>query len=432
MKLTVFQAGKGDCLLLTSSDGKKMLVDGGVAAAYTANVAPKLEQLKQLEVVCVSHIDDDHIGGVLQMLDDEAAWRVYMYQQDAGNTSFPRPDAKRPPEIGKLWHNGFSDLIGQNTGDIAEMLSHSVRVLSGAESAELQQIGAALQNLTEGVKQAIQLSRRIGDKQLGIPLNPEFGNKLMLLDENGTTPPLKLGNISLLLVGPTVKELDALRKEWQDWLRKNKTALTGLRRAARDDEDLLGNRAGGEAWRGAELTGLMANALAQADALGTGKVTPPNLASMALLAEENGKTILLAGDARGKEMLNGLRSQGQLDAAGRLHLDVLKVPHHGSEKNMDEAFCEAVTADHYLFCANGFSENPDPRILQAIVDARLGDPNDRRKFKFWFNNNANTTSDKYKAHMTAVENKVTELAADSQGRLTYFFLSNGDSFDLPF
>ena len=74
MKLTVFRSEKGDCLLLTSKNGKRMLIDGGMEKSYENHVAPELGRLrdanKKVDLVYVSHIDRDHISGVLRMLDD--------------------------------------------------------------------------------------------------------------------------------------------------------------------------------------------------------------------------------------------------------------------------------------------------------------------------------------------------------------------------
>ena len=48
MKLTAFQADKGDCLLLETANGKnRMLVDGGMKRAYSAHVAPALGALRR-------------------------------------------------------------------------------------------------------------------------------------------------------------------------------------------------------------------------------------------------------------------------------------------------------------------------------------------------------------------------------------------------
>src|SRR5215210_1929433 len=108
MKLTVFQSDKGDCLLLTGDDGRRMLVDGGMRPAYSEHVAPALGQLRdngeKLDVVYVSHIDQDHISGVLQMMDDEVAWRIHDFQVSSGNTHKKAPDVPRPPKVKDIWH----------------------------------------------------------------------------------------------------------------------------------------------------------------------------------------------------------------------------------------------------------------------------------------------------------------------------------------
>ena len=89
MKLTVFQADKGDCLLLTGADETRVLIDGGLAGSYSKHVAARLGEIREagghLDVVYVSHIDDDHISGGLQLLEDEVAWRVHESQLRAGN-----------------------------------------------------------------------------------------------------------------------------------------------------------------------------------------------------------------------------------------------------------------------------------------------------------------------------------------------------------
>ena len=50
---------------------------------------------------------------------------------------------------------------------------------------------------------------------------------------------------------------------------------------------------------------------------------------------------------------------------------MLKIQHHGSEHNLDRDFAKRITADHYVFCANGEHENPDLRILEVLLNSRL-------------------------------------------------------------
>ena len=46
MRLEVFHAADGDCLLLSSGDGHHVLVDGGRAGTFADNTQPRLQELK--------------------------------------------------------------------------------------------------------------------------------------------------------------------------------------------------------------------------------------------------------------------------------------------------------------------------------------------------------------------------------------------------
>src|SRR6185503_6109850 len=127
---------------VTAKTGARILADGGMSVSYNESVAAQLAKLasgpknKKLDVVYVSHIDDDHIGGVLKMLDDLMAWRVHDHQRTTGNTSVKAPDVPRPPDIGEIWHNGFSDMLDDNAGPIASQLAQSAAVLSGFTASD--------------------------------------------------------------------------------------------------------------------------------------------------------------------------------------------------------------------------------------------------------------------------------------------------------
>jgi beta-lactamase superfamily II metal-dependent hydrolase len=423
VKLTVFQSDKGDCLLLTGAGGERILVDGGMSNSYREHVAPALGALRveghSLDLVYVSHIDQDHISGVLQLMDDLVAWRVHDFQVQNGNPTHKAPKAKRPPEVKAIWNNAFHDQVGKNAGKIENMLAASAAVLAGAEDESLGQVAQRHQDLANSIPEALQLSRRIGEGQLGIPLNAPFGHKLaMVRDDAG---PVAVGGLQLFVLAPFEADLKKLRAEWNTWLHANEDVATEIRRRAREDEDLLGN----------EVMRLIARLAAEAKVLGNRKkVTAPNLASLMLLAEEQGKRVLLSGDGHRDDILKGLEHQGKLDAEGRLHVNVLKVQHHGSENNIDEAFCRVVTADHYVFCGNGAHDNPDLDVVKTLIQARLAvDP---RPFKLWFNSSSAVPGNvANKAQMKKVEDLVAEQeGAAPAGRLASFFLHES-SFDLP-
>ncbi len=108
--LEALDAGKGDALLLHagSPDSPELIViDGGPPGIYRRVLKPRLNELRAsragddrltIRMVMVSHIDDDHIEGVLRMLtelDDLRADRKPL-----------------PYNVLTLWHNSFDDILG--------------------------------------------------------------------------------------------------------------------------------------------------------------------------------------------------------------------------------------------------------------------------------------------------------------------------------
>lgn len=427
MKLTAFQSDKGDCLLLETKDGKnRMLIDGGMRRAYSEHVAPAMGALrkakKKLDIVYVSHIDSDHISGVLQMLDDEAAWRVHQHQLAHGNPNNKAPSVPRPAEVGAIFHNSFHDQVGKNSGDVEEMLAATANILSGADHPWLMRVVEDRRAIAASVMEAMKVSRRIKPGQLNIPLNPQFQGKLMLVKDQ--MPLIQLGSIGLKVIGPFPADVTKLRKEWNSWLQANKEKVKSIRaQAERDVESMTASSvdlALGPLLRAAERLG--AAELALAKQLGArSKVSAPNLASLMFLAEEGGESILLTGDGHADDILKGLEHHNAFDAGGRIHVGILKVQHHGSEHNMRKEFCDTVTADDYVFCGNGEHKNPDLDVLKLIFDRRMA--NDNRKFTFWFNSTSKlSVKPEGRTHMKKVETLVAKLAANSGGRLTNQFI----------
>ncbi|MGB9177661.1 MAG: MBL fold metallo-hydrolase [Pyrinomonadaceae bacterium] len=446
MKLTVFQSGKGDCLLLTGDDGRRMLVDGGTSDSYQKHAAKALGKLRedgeQLDVVYLSHIDDDHIAGILKLMNDEMDWRVHDFHLKQGNTKHKAPAAPRPPRIKAIWHNAFHEQVKDNTGEVEDMLAASASVLSGSENEVVKALASEQNDLSTSIEQSIKLARRVSPDQLGIKLNSPAKGKLMMV-RPATSAAIKIGGMRIQIIGPFNADLKKLREEWNEWLKNNKERLKTIQAKARKDESKF---------TASEIADLMLPKLAQAEELSAllplsatkpfelgdrKKVTTPNLASLMLYVEEKGKKLLLTGDGHHLDIIEGLKHIKKLKGGGGLHVDVLKVQHHGSEFNISEKFCRTITADNYVFCANGEHDNPDIRVIQAIADSRFGQDANlsnnkevRNPFKFWINSTSNASSNaKAKAHMKKVEKLVSDLSAKSGGQMSFFFLK-GSSFDL--
>jgi hypothetical protein len=429
MKIRVFQSDKGDCLLLTS--GKhRVLVDGGMAASYTKHVAPTLAKLNgakpQLDVVYVSHIDDDHISGVLKMMNDLMDWRVFDFQtrhKKAGDKPPKKPKSARPPEIGQIWHNAFHELLKDNAGPIGEMLAATTAVLSSSNRPMGKAIFEQHSELAYSKRQAIELVRRTGADQLSIPVNPEYKHKLML-SLKASPPKLQVGKMEFIVLGPSEADLTKLRDEWNEWLRANKETLADIRRKAKADEELLASDVDRLLAPLTQQAGSFVDSqIALAKKLGNrSKVTTPNLASLMFLVREGKQTLLLTGDGHADDVLKGLAQRNLLDVNGKLHVNVLKVPHHGAEFNMTAAFAEKVTADDYIFCGNGFATNPELEVIDLLVrERKKAFP--QKSFTLWFNSTSAITQPAYRKHMKAVEKNVADHVTAGAGKVKARFVT---------
>ena len=100
--------------------------------------------------------------------------------------------------------------------------------------------------------------------------------------------------------------------------------------------------------------------------------SPYNLSSIVCLVRQGERKILLTGDARGDLVLKALDAAG-VTCDGALHVHVLKIPHHGSIRDVDTDFFARITADHYVISGNGRDGNPDTETLEMIACSRNDD-----------------------------------------------------------
>jgi len=320
MKLHVVQAQFGDSLLLefeTSQARRFILIDGGPPFTFKQALHESLNTLiptpRVLDAVVLSHVDNDHIIGLLDLVAE-----LRRQQADGEPATL---------QIRELWHNSFSRAIDQN-GDLQARLRSILSVPGAAQQMRL----AA--EATTGIGEGNGLRLAALAMNPPIPLNPDFSDDLIVVDTAGD--PRTFGNMTVRVVGPTQENLDALATEWRKWLDTHEDAI-----------------ASGDPF-------VMANA----------DQSIPNLSSIMVLAQADGKSILLTGDGRSDHLLSGLRKTGLLPpTGGQLHVNVLKLPHHGSNRNITKTFFKTVTADIYVASANGKDDNPDLATLIWLVEA---------------------------------------------------------------
>ncbi len=76
LRFAMLSVGQGECLLLRMPDGTCMMVDGGSSSRkeigkYVIRPALKYYGVRRLDFVLITHMDDDHISGIKELLEKE-------------------------------------------------------------------------------------------------------------------------------------------------------------------------------------------------------------------------------------------------------------------------------------------------------------------------------------------------------------------------
>jgi hypothetical protein len=326
LQLEALPALYGDSLLLhygTKAKPGLIIIDGGPKTVYANSLRPRLAEIKAsrspdeplpVRLVMVSHIDEDHIKGILDLaaeLDDAQGQRLVAVQE--------------------LWHNAFTDILGdeddkflQNTGGAAKVSS-----VDGSVSPAMREkhpAAAMIASVGQGRK-----LRELVTNRLGWVLNDD---RPLMMAGSGKDKIDVGGGLKLTILGPMRDQLLKLQKEWMKDVKKQEA-------------------------KAAKVVAYLDN-------------SAPNLASLIVLATDGKKKILLTGDGRGDNILTGIEN-AKLMKNDKFEVDVLKVPHHGSIRDLDTDFFERIPAKDYVISANGKFDNPDIATLEMLVATRGND-----------------------------------------------------------
>jgi beta-lactamase superfamily II metal-dependent hydrolase len=329
--LDVRRARKGDCLIVhygTKTEPGLMLIDGGPADVYKPHLKPRLAEIRKarglaanatlpVDLLMVSHIDDDHIKGVLELT------------KEMIETQGPKP-----LKISGVWHNTFDDIIGNNPDKLraAVTASFGTASLSG-DGEEVEGLDPEAQKVLASVSQGFRL--RDDSRALNLRINPQFKGKVVIAKKGAKQVDMGKG-LKFTVVGPMNDEVLALQQAHDEFLEKHQGKKSEASLAAFTDTSV------------------------------------PNLSSLVVLAEVGKKRILLTGDARGDKVIEGLELAGLLkkDGKSKIHVDIFKCPHHGSRRNNDPISFRRITADHYVFSGNGEHGNPTRETLEMLLGER--------------------------------------------------------------
>jgi hypothetical protein len=315
-QLEALKARHGDCLLLhwgTEDDTRLALIDGGPGGTYDAVLKPRLEELAEgrptgtlnIDLMMVSHIDDDHIAGLLSLADDVELGRS-------------------PVSIGLLWHNSLEGLLeGALPGEPANVATASVK-------EGFREAGRGWDEWSEKVLASVPQGQHLHAfaKRQGLAdtMNAPFQPLVIARPAQAAAD---IAGLELTVLAPDIDAVENLRTAWR---KKRDDGIT----AAYSDR------------------------------------SPYNLSSIVVVARFGDKSMLLTGDALGREVIEGLEKKGLL-RDGKAHFNLMKLPHHGSQNNVVLDFFQRITADVYMVSGDGPDgrfPNPHPKAMNWLKEAR--------------------------------------------------------------
>lgn len=117
---------------------------------------------------------------------------------------------------------------------------------------------------------------------------------------------------------------------------------------------------GGSDW-GAGLEKLMESPLPARD------MSANNAASIVFVFEHMGVRLLFTGDGIPEDILDGLRTRGlPRTKDGRIRFEAVKLPHHGSARNISEGMPNVIDTHRFIICADG-SQHPDKLTVAKLL-----------------------------------------------------------------
>lgn len=334
MKIRIFPAYNGDCIIIEHKTNHFILIDGGYANTYHKYLFPFLSEVAQnggiLDLVVVTHIDADHISGIIKHLEEYPSL-------------IP---------IKNIWYNGYRHIQSiVVTNENHEDIIHN-NIVKDVCDLEPKQVSA---------KQGCTLSSLI--QRSGYSWNEQFKGNAVL------GPAIKeVDDIKLYLLSPTSAELKGLCKYWKKDLIKKRLLSKTHSSEFWDDayEFAMANEKPGFHFHTKPI-GSTTNLekIKLRTYIPDASIT--NGSSISFIIEYNNKRLLFLGDSYAETNYNSLHTLFSKDSFP-LQFDAIKLSHHGSFNNNSPVLLKDVDSNNWIISTNGDAYNhPDVETLAHII-----------------------------------------------------------------
>lgn len=359
IRIEVYPALEGDCFLISIGNNQKktnILIDGGFAETYHDYLKPRLismaENGEELSLVIVTHVDTDHIEGIIELFKDNG----------------PAENPLIIP-INEVWHNSYRHLnsLKQKGEDLSE---NERSILSGIISQ------GCVDKTKKNNNQNKDISAKDGSTLAGLLYKGKYNWNSMVdgqavnCDSDGfisLTP-----DINFRLLSPNLESLVRLEKYWFKELRKKKYDFKLTENKLFDDayEFYLLSQKDSQQNNESVNISYKENKMSL-DHLLSKKMShdnsPANGSSISFIIEYKEKRLLFLADSHPKNIHKEIQSLVDKIDYNPV-FDIIKVSHHGSHRNTSAELLSLIDSPTYIFSTNGEKNNhPNPETIARII-----------------------------------------------------------------
>ncbi|UKS29949.1 MBL fold metallo-hydrolase [Paenibacillus sp. HWE-109] len=356
VKIEMFPAKEGDSFLITLGENPKfnILIDGGLEDTYTDYLEKRLIELsgnnEQIDLLVVSHIDEDHILGILELL------------KKNGNSNNPQII-----KIAEVWYNSYRHLE----------MERSKNSISEEERIILKSMITTMSSSRENENnESKDISGRQGSTLAALLYSGAYSwnTHLDMKAVNVDCKDIVQVNekIKIRILSPNAKKLSRLRTVWKNQLNSYKLGFK-----------LTDDKIFDDAFEFYMLSRPEIDSIDENRDISSKKVvsdleilsktnlekdrSPTNGSSISFIIEYLNFKLLFLADSHSDIIIEKIKEL--IEKEDYLpNFDVIKVPHHGSGRNNPSELYELIDSENYLVSTDGMkNEHPDMATLAKIV-----------------------------------------------------------------
>ncbi|MBM7029940.1 MBL fold metallo-hydrolase [Bacillus velezensis] len=352
IKVRMYPAKNGDCFLISLGEQNKkhILIDCGYTETYERFLKPDLIKINEagekLNLMIITHIDADHILGAIRFIEDN--------------------NKNQFISIDEVWHNSYKHLQENEKGDF-KLSKQEEDILKGQISLGKSYIERDSQEGIDHTEISMKQGSTLGALLLkgNYSWNSSFMGKAVALENKEK---VEIENVAIRILSPNKSKLSKLERKWIKELRDKKWNFKINENELFDDayefmmlmdeEVIIDHSAVSR--KGEERDKIIIEEAVKARTpIDTSEI---NGSSIGILLQFNEKKMLFLGDAHPDIICEGLKNLKEFD------FDLVKVPHHGSKKNMTTELANLLKSKIFLVSTNGVKhQHPDIESIAKII-----------------------------------------------------------------